>query len=225
MKKNPMISLLALSVFLVGTVASCAPAQQPTQDPAVIYTMVAQTVAAQFTQTAQALPPSTATLEPTFTSMPPTETQAPTAGGLPTVDPNTATPALQLATITKTSSVPTLPAPTAARTGDSAYLGYQLVADNKKYKPSEPFHQAWGLVNNGTTTWNTNYCLVYGFGTNPGGVSSLCVDKEVPPGKKYEFYFYFVAPEQEGKYITHWYIKNSANLTFYEVYFAFQVAK
>jgi hypothetical protein len=227
MKKNLAFSILALSILLVTLVAGCAPAQ-PTQDPAAIYTMVAETIQAQFSQTALAKPTKKPTKqptnEPTFTSPTPTETQTP-AGGLPTVDPNTATPELMLATATQAIPTPTLPAATAARSGDSAFLGYQIIADNTTFKPLQTFHQAFGLVNNGTTTWNPNYCLVFGAGKNPGGINSLCVDKNVAPGEKYEFFFYFTAPENDGKYISRWFIKNAEGYSFYEVYFAFVVAK
>lgn len=197
-------------VFMTGC-SSLATAAQPTQDMNLLKTNVVQTLHAQFTQTAEALPTATATLEPTAT-LAPSPTLEPTAMQLPTLAPTSAQPA-----------APTAAAPTVQRSGDHAIFQYQVPGDGATFSKGEVFHIAWGVKNDGTTTWNTNYAWVFLGGTQVSGVTVTKLTKEVKPGEKYEFFYEGTAPAKPGNYKTSFKLVNDQGGYVFEVYFSFTV--
>lgn len=203
---------LLLAVILLTGCSSLSPAAQPTQDMNALKTSVVQTLHAQFTQTAEALPTATPTLEPTAT-LAPTPTLEATPMPLPTLAPTSAQPA-----------VPTAQPTAGTYSGDHAVFQYQVPGDGATFAKGEVFHVAWGVKNDGTTTWNTNYAWVFLGGTQVSGVTVAKLTKEVKPGEKYEFFYEGTAPNKPGSYKTSFKLVNDQGGYIFEVYFSFNVA-
>jgi len=206
-KKSKIIAAGLFFAVLLSACGAAAPAE-PTTDPNVIFTQVAETVMVSMTQTSEAMPP---TPEPQ-----PTATPAPTMTPFPTVDPNA------------TQAVPTTqvfgPTPTIPRVGDSAQYNTQTPADGKVFKPGRDFQFIVCFGNNGTTTWDNTYYLEWVSGQRLwNDTKYFYVGEEVDPGGKWCFYTPAVSPWEPGKYITRWYFKNGDNQFMQEVYFNYTV--
>ncbi len=233
-----------LIINLVFVLSACS--AEPTQDPALVYTQAAQTVEAQLTGTALAKPSDTAT--PTqIPTRPPTST--PATVGLPTLPPLGTMPAFDSTLqptlpqppetgVTSTtgvlfpSALPTLqstmPQPTAtpkkSYSGDHATFQYQVPADGQTFAPGAEFLLSWGFLNDGTTTWNPDYRLVFLGGTVITNVSSVAGPASTPPGQKAEYNVWAKLPSEPGSYITRWKLVNPAGVYLTEVYFAFKIS-
>lgn len=188
-QRNIVVSLVA--VILTALVLSACSSAAPTEDANMKFTEIASTVQAQLTQNAMLTPSATPTLEVTAT---------------PTVEPATATP---------TGPTPTPVTPTATiplSTGDnSKFISDVTVPDGTQFKTGEKFTKTWLIQNVGTTTWTTQYKLVYvdGF-TGSNNTLSVNLPKEVKPGEQIEVSVNFTAPASNGSY-TSWWRMYSAN--------------
>ena len=150
-KKNTIwFSLLILSLLI----ASCRPAAPvaPTAtkpDSNAVFTAAAVTANAMMTQAAAVTPsPLPATAEET--QAPPTETLAPTTAPV---------------TPTETIAQPA----TSSGSDRAEFVSDVTVPDGTDFKPNETFVKTWELQNAGTTTWTTNYSLVFVEGDKMGG--------------------------------------------------------
>jgi hypothetical protein len=201
-------------VFLLAACSSGQP-QQPTLDPAMIYTQAAQTVQAQLAQTEAAKPTEPPTPIPTETSiplptLPPTEVPSPT--GLPTLPELPTQPVL----------APSATQP-ATRAGDHATFQYNVPGDNTVLQKGQKFILEVGWLNSGSTTWNTKYKMVFMGGVQMWGVTSVPLEKDVKPGQKGIFSIAQTAPDKAGKYITRWKLVNASGVFMGEMYFSFTV--
>jgi hypothetical protein len=246
MFERPIFTGLIISLVFV----LCACSAEPTQDPVLIYTQAAQTVEAQLTGTALAKPADTATPTPIPTQLPTiAPTTTPVKVGLPTLPPLGTLPVLD-ATLQPTSLQPpgtgatpttgillpsalptiqpTLPQPTAtpkkSYSGDHATFQYQVPADGQTFAPGAEFLLSWGFLNDGTTTWNPDYRLVFFGGTVITNVSSVAGPASTPPGQKAEYNVWAKLPSEAGSYITRWKLVNPAGAYLTEVYFAFKIS-
>ena len=199
------VSMLALAALVLSACGAAAPAE-PTLDPNMVFTQVAETVMVSMTQTAQAMPP---------TPMPePTATTAPTQPPVPTVD----------ASIPTLTPMPIGPTPTVQRFGDSAKFNTQSPADGKTFKPSENFVYHVCLGNNGATDWKTSYYLEWMSGYRLSTKSKYYyVGNLVKPGGTWCYDIDSFAPAEPGTYITRWYFKNADGQFMLEVYFNYRV--
>lgn len=199
------LSLLALILSACGLAAP----KEPTLDPNMVFTQVAETVMVSMTQTSEAMPP---------TPLPePTSIPQPTLAPVPTVDPNlpTATPAEQL---------PAVPTATVQRFGDAAKFNTQDPKDGKVFKTGESFTFHVCLGNIGTTDWNTKYYLEWVSGNRLwSNTKYFYVGDIVKPGGKWCFDLPSVAPYDPGSYITRWYLRNPKKDKMIEVYFSYKV--
>lgn len=207
--KNKSAKYAAFSaLFLIATIlAACAPgaAAEPTTDPNMVFTQVAQTVVVSMTQTAEAMPP-TPTPEPTPTPAP------------------TATPFVEV-TVTPVVVPPTYPTATIQYWGDAARLSSQTPLDGKTYKPQERINVEFCLLNIGATNWTTKYALEYAAGPNPWPSQAIWnVGDTIKPGGKWCFLLPVIFPATTGDYITRWYFKNEKKEKILEVYFHYLVA-
>lgn len=225
MTKKFLTRLMLGGLILVLAACNAAPVE-PTVDANVIYTQAAQTVEAQLTLTAAAQPTATATPEPTATPEATATPELPTA--TPTLDPT----ALALTPLSGSPTAAVLVPPTQAaaptqesgpKPGDNATFLYNVPGDGTKFTPREEFLFAVGWKNSGTTTWNSNYGMVYLGGTLIATYTSIKMDKDVKPGEKYEFNMRMYAPEKPGKYITRWKLVNPQGVYMNEFYFQFVV--
>jgi len=203
-KLKTAMFLMAITLLLAACVGGAA---EPTTDPNIVFTEVAETVMVSITQTAQAMP--TNTPQPTPTSEP---TPFPTS----TID------------ITIPTTAPIIPGestPTTQLYGDRATWTAQSPMDGKTFKPHESFtfHGCWNNV--GTTTWNKNYKMVWVPGSTQlwAGQTTWNPPFEVPPGKNWCPDLPSITPYEPGKHITRWYLKTDRDIYIWEAYFNFRV--
>jgi len=185
---------LGLSMLTLSLLTACGVNQPPTptMDSGVLMTQIAQTVVAEITRNALLSP--SATPSPTETPIP-----MPTA-----VLPTIALPLPGAGTQTgNTSQV--LP----AGSPDSAlFAGDVTVADGTVFYANESFTKKWKLLNNGTTTWNIGYKLVYVDGKIISEILIVSLTKPVAPGESIEIGVSMKAPSALGSYTTWWRMMN-----------------
>lgn len=209
-KKINGFLVLGFAVILLSACTGGANAE-PTQDPNVVFTQVAETVMVSMTQTAIAQP--SATPQPTATSMP---TLPPT----PTVDPNQPTATAQV------SNQPAYPTATTQYYGDAARWNTQTPIDGTVLTRSQNFAFHVCLSNVGATDWTTKYYLQYVSGYQLwSSATKFYIGETVEPGGKWCFDLPSIAPDKVGEYTTRWYLKNNTNESFSEVYFHYYVAQ
>lgn len=207
MKKAGIFSLLI--VLLLG--AACTPTEAtPAADVNAIYTMAAETVIAELTQTAAVttstvpathtpLPAQqTATIVPT--SVQPTETPTPT---------NTNTPApSQTAVLT----------PTDEFCDNAAWVADVSVQDGTEMSPGQAFEKTWRIKNTGTCTWDAGYQIAFGYGEEMNG-QARPLDDVVAPDQETEVTVIFSAPQTAGNYQSYWRMVNPAGVNFGEFFY------
>lgn len=225
--RKPFIGLFFMMI-VVSLLASCSfGTAKSTEDPMLIYTQAQQTVAAQLTGTAAMMPTATETPLPTNTPEPTaTETMLPPSPTLPAL------------TITGESGIPTTVAtatigsvyPTSTsvsqKTGDSAAYGTQSPADNSTFGRDEEFTLVINMINNGTTTWTSDYKMVFQSGTPLSAISQIpCSRETTKPMETCDFYIAAKTPLDPGKYISRFWLYNAqgAKIPGGEVYFSFIV--
>jgi len=207
-KFSGWVLLLSAAVLL----SACAPAApaEPTTDPSMVFTQVAQTVEVSMTQTAQAMPP-TATPEPTAT-LEPLETAT------PTLDPS-------LPTYTPMATLALGPTATTQIIGDAAKWNTQSPMDGKVFKVNEEFTFHVCMGNIGNTEWTTGYYLAYVDGQSLSWMTKANIGKKVKPSEKWCFDIPCTAPAVAGNYSTYWWLRNAeaSKMLGGEVYFTYKV--
>jgi hypothetical protein len=189
MSKITTISIIAiLTLGLLLAACDSAANGTPTEAPEMLFTRVAETVYANMTQTAAALP--------TLTPTPVLPTATATIMVLPTVRPTTAS-------IQPTAAATQIVPPT-SKTGDYALYLYNR-PDNFTIAAGDSFNnEVIGYENIGTTTWNTKYTLRYFGGTKMWDVTSVALSKDVKPGGRIEIFVAGFAPVGKGTYLNRW---------------------
>jgi len=198
------ILFTCLFVFMFGlviTACGIGEPKTPTPDPNLIITQVAQTIEANITLTAAAMPSATLTPEPT---------QTPASTNTSAV---TATPAGTLAL--STPGLPTIPSGGTTGSADSmAFAADVTIPDNTQLSPSSEFTKTWRVKNTGSTTWNSGYQLVYWDGV-PGNevekvlpVKQVKLTSEVKPGAEADVSVKMVSPSKNGTYKIWWRMVN-----------------
>ena len=203
---------LALSAFILvlslAILSACnlvdKTAQTPAQNPGLIYTAAAQTVAAQLTQAAVGTPvvfPTSAlpTVQPSPTQnvvVQPSQTTIPT---------NTAVPPTP---IPATST--TIPTPC-----DRASFVKENYEDGSELAAGTNFVKKWTLKNTGTCTWNSSYSLVFVSGDSMGSpASQQLTTGVVSPGDSIEVAVGLVSPTAAKTYQGFFQLRNSAGSLF-----------
>ena len=188
-KKQILLTVMAM-VFLF---AACTPAQ-PTQTQEVVNiedevaTAVALTVAAQNTQTAEAIPPATNTPLPTQTeAVPPSPTAI-----LPTPTP------LPLPTATRVAGGGS--GATATKPEYACGVVSRRPFDNTVFRPNAEFDIVWTIVNTGTKTMAAGLDLKYLSGPKLTTTDRVELP-ELKPGAQYSVDFDAVAPSKQGFYV------------------------
>jgi hypothetical protein len=133
-KKVLTLTVLASLLYACGPTAPV----EPTIVSNAIHTFAAETVIAEFTQTARAVPPtSTATATEAVTLTPDGTTQ-PTATTAPTNNPFETTP-------------------TEVLCDDAVWVADVTVPDGTQMTPGQDFVKTWKIRNTGSCTWGTGY--------------------------------------------------------------------
>lgn len=215
-KSLGLVVLLAAAALIFSACGAAAP-EEPTPDPNVVFTQVAETVMVSMTQTSEAMPPTEAPL--------PTATMAPTQPPAPTVDVQ--------ATASAAAVVPTValaPTSTVQLFGDAAKFNTQSPADGTSFKPNEDFVYHVCLGNIGDTDWDTGFNLKYVDGTKACFDNRTYVGETIEPGGKWCFDLSCKAPESTGTFTTYWDFRDADDNQILVdglpgVYFTFKVAQ
>jgi len=171
---------------------------EPTVDISAIHTSAAETVMAEFTQTAQAMPPTPeATATEAFTATP--ETPIPTNTPTVQVDASGAT-------------LTPLPCDDASFVTDVTY------PDGSEVTPEQDFVKTWKIKNIGTCIWGTGYTVIFAYGERMGGVAEP-LPAAVAPGEEVEVSVRFKAPTTTGEFTSTWRMANASNSPFGEYFF------
>lgn len=187
-----------LLVLIMAGLLLSACAAKPTEDPNQKATQIAATVQAELTQIALLTPSATPTPEATATP-----TQAP------------ATPTVAT---TLTSPTPTLKPVIGSGGDNSKFVEDVNYPDGAFLKPGEKFTKTWKFQNTGSTTWTTDYMIIYLEGNllGTGGVTSFKLTKAVAPGETAEISAQFTAPATNGRYTSAWKLYSATGYPFGE---------
>lgn len=170
---------------------ACAGGREETVSPEMRFTEAAQTANARSTE----LFGQTPTLDPAnlvATAAAP----SPTAILEPTAAPVTPSPA---------STAPGIAPPASAAGPDGAtYVADVTVPDDSVFSPGATFNKVWRIRNTGTTTWSTQYSLVFIDGETFGAPANVPIPNEVVPGGEVEIAVEMTAPEAKGSYTSYW---------------------
>jgi len=180
-KKNLLVISLIMTISVLA--ASCGPRVEPTPtvDPQAIMTEVAQTISAELTEVALLTPSPTATVPPTATPQP-LPTQA--------LPPAPTSPS-------GTGILPTLPA---ASPDNATWISDVTVPDDTLFAKNSKFTKTWKVENSGTTTWNSNYALIYIDGTPIPENTVISIVNEVKSKVQVELSVVLQAPASDGTY-------------------------
>ena len=181
-------------VVLLGMLLTACTAQTPQANtiPSEVFTVVAQTLTAQYT-------PVTATATP----KPATATPTPTLAATPTLT---------------TAQAATASAPTAAgKPCDNAVFTNDVtIPDGTVLSPNQTFTKIWAIKNTGTCDWDTNFALKFYSGDKMDGHRAE-MGTVIVSGDTTTISVQMTAPSTAGKYSGYWRMVNSANLYFGEM--------
>ena len=195
-----MLKKILILISVASLLYACGTAEtaEPTVDISAIHTSAAQTVMAEFTQTAKAVPPTAeATATEAFTATP--ETPQPTDTPTVAVDASGAT-------------VTPLPC------DDAIYVSDITYPDGSEVTPEQDFVKTWKVKNTGTCIWGTGYSIIFAYGEKMGGVAEP-LPAAVAPGEEVEVSVRFKAPTNTGEFASTWRMANASNSPFGEYVF------
>ncbi len=192
-----LLSFILLTAVVLSACNLPGSSATPTPGPEAIFTVAAQTVQAQLTQSV-VLPTSTpAALIPTSTPTPSALPEMPT---LPPVGGSTAT------------AVPVVsPTP---RCDAAAFVSDVSVPDGTEFLPSANFRKTWRIRNIGACTWSAAYSIVFEGGNAMNAAASYALPGSVAPGATVDISVDFTAPNAVGDYTSNWKLRNASGEKF-----------
>lgn len=187
--------VLIVSASLLYACNSSAPVE-PTVDVNAIHTFAAETVVAEFTQTARAVPPTSAATATNADTNTPEATVPATETAIPTNNPFESTP-------------------TDITCDDAKWTADVTVPDGTEMTPGQDFVKTWMVRNTGSCTWGTGYTIIHGYDERLDGVAEP-LTAAVAPGEEVEVSVRFRAPTTVGEHRSYWRMQNAAGSTFGE---------
>lgn len=196
-----MIKRVITLLALVSLLYACGPSVpvEPTIDVNAIHTYAAETVIAEFTQTARAVPPTSAATATESVSATPAATTQPTDTVVPTNNPFEATP-------------------TDITCDDAKWVADVTVPDGTEMTPGQDFVKTWKIKNTGSCTWGTGYTLIHGYDEKLDGVAEP-LTTAVAPGEEVEVSVRFKAPAGVGEHRSYWRMQNASSSAFGEFFY------
>ena len=196
-------AVVILALFL----AACGGKGSPTSttDPNLIYTAAAQTADARLTELVA--------LTPSVTPQPATNTPDPA---------QTSAAQTVIAMLTQTAAATLTPRLTPSATQPvvstgadvAAYVADITIPDNTDVAPGSTFVKTWRIQNAGTSTWTTDYDLVFVSGEPMGTTTEVPVPTSVAPGQQVDISVTLTAPTTLGTYSGYWKMRNAAGTIF-----------
>ena len=86
----------------------------------------------------------------------------------------------------------------------AAFIADITIEDRTILSEDEPFTKVWRLENIGTSTWTTDYQVVFSSGSQMGAPASSRLPHEVQPGETVDISLDMVAPNAPGTYTGYW---------------------
>ena len=96
----------------------------------------------------------------------------------------------------------------------ASFVADVTIADGTYVAPGTTFTKTWRIRNCGTTTWNTNYKLVFSSGTQMTNLSSVKLPYTVMPGQTVDISIQMTAPQGSGSYKSSWMLMNDKGSQF-----------
>ena len=96
----------------------------------------------------------------------------------------------------------------------ASFVSDVTIADGSYIAPGNTFIKTWRIRNNGTTTWTTNYKLVFVSGTQMAAVSAVNLPYTVAPGQTVDISVQMTAPTEAGSYKSEWMLVNESGTRF-----------
>ena len=200
-KQHRMILTALLSGSLL--IAACSPSSKTaTPDANLVITQAAMTVAAQFNSIRGAHAQAD---QPTFSQpirlphqlQPPPPRQSPKQllPPRPRIPPH---------------RMPHPPANDAA-----SFVADVSIPDGTVIAPGGSFVKTWRIKNNGVTTWNTSYSILFIDGEKMGSPDSVAMPKEVKPGETVDISVKLTAPAKTGSYQAFYRLRNAGGQFFH----------
>lgn len=106
------------------------------------------------------------------------------------------------------------PTATSAPTYKAGFVTDVTIPDNTVLEPGETFKKTWRLRNDGTTTWNGNYKLVFVSGDALGGPASKTIGQSVAPGATIDISVDLTAPSASKTYTSNWMLQTDTGTNF-----------
>lgn len=191
---------LLFSVISLLTGCTPVPSAPPTLDVHAIRTAAAETVIAEFTQTALAVPPTSTITATESITLTPDNALQPTS-----------------TVITQTKS-PFESTPTEITCDDAKWIADITVPDGTETTPGQDFVKTWRIKNNGSCTWGTGYTIIHGYDEKMDGVAEP-ISGAVAPGEEVEVSVRFKAPTGAGEHRSYWRMQNATGSTFGEFFY------
>lgn len=188
-------------IILASLLYACGPTVpiEPTIDVNAIHTFAAETVIAEFTQTAQAVPSTVAATAMDAPSLTPEATVQPTDTAVPTNNPFEATP-------------------TDITCDDAVWVSDVTVPDGTQMTPGQDFVKTWKIKNTGSCTWGTGYTLIHGYDEKLDGIAEP-LTTAVAPGEEVEVSVRFKASTNAGEHRSYWRMQNASGSAFGEFFY------
>jgi hypothetical protein len=193
-----MIKRVVILTVVVNLLYACGPTVpvEPTINVNAIHTFAAETVIAEFTQTARAVPPTSAVTATEAASATPEGTAVPTNTTVPTNNPFEATP-------------------TGIICDDAKWIEDVTVPDGTQMTPGQDFVKTWKVRNTGSCTWGSGYTLIHGYDEKMEGIAEGLAGA-VAPGEEVEVSVRFKAPANAGEHRSYWRMQNASGSAFGE---------
>ena len=96
----------------------------------------------------------------------------------------------------------------------ASFVSDVTIPDGTYVAPGTTFIKTWRIRNNGTTTWTTNYRLVFVSGTQMASQSSVNLPYNVGPGQTVDISVQMTAPTASGSYKSSWMLVNESGTQF-----------
>ncbi len=96
----------------------------------------------------------------------------------------------------------------------ASFVSDVTIADGSYVAPGSTFTKTWRIRNNGTTTWTTNYRLVFVSGTQMSAQNSVNLPYNVGPGQTVDISVQMTAPTAAGSYKSSWMLVNESGTQF-----------
>jgi hypothetical protein len=191
-----MIKQVLVLTVLASLLYACGPTApvEPTISVSAMHTFAAETVIAEFTQTARAIPPTSAA----------TATEAITATVEGTTQPTV--------TVAPTNN-PFETTPTQVLCDDAVWVSDVTVPDGTQMSPGQDFVKTWNVRNTGSCTWGTGYTPIFAFGERMSGIAEP-LNGAIAPGEQAEISVRFKAPSTTGEFSSTWRMANASSIPF-----------